>query len=65
MWYVGIVTALPIFANFPKADALILLAQANEVHLGFQGHQEGTAVGNVQVEPQTYRDTQWLLEMLI
>lgn len=51
---VGVATASPIFAKFPKADTLILLAQANEVHLGFQGHQEGTAVGNVQIEPQTY-----------
>lgn len=54
--------ALPLFAKFAYADALVLLAQANEVHLGFQGHQEGTAVRNVQVEPQTCRDTQWLLE---
>lgn len=51
--YVGNAKALPIFANFPKADVLIFLPQTNEVHLGFQGHQEGTAVGDAQVKPQT------------
>lgn len=46
-------TFLPILASFSKAHALSLLAQANEVHLGFQGHQEGTAIGDLQVKPQT------------
>lgn len=46
-------TILPIFAKLPQTDALSLLAEADEVHFGFQGHQERAAVGELQVEPQT------------
>lgn len=53
MRYIRNAKPLPVFANFPKADALIFLPQTNQVHLGFQGHQEGAAVGEAQVKPQT------------
>lgn len=44
---------LPVFAKLPYAEVLSLLPQAVKDHLGFQSHQEGAAVGDLQVEPQT------------
>lgn len=44
---------IPIFAIISQAETFSLLPQPDQVHLGFQGHQEGAAVGNVQVKPQT------------
>lgn len=53
LWCDGARPVSPFFADVAEAEAVSLLAQTNEVHLGLQGHQEGAAVGNVQIEPQT------------
>lgn len=47
----------PVLADFSHAGALVLFAQSDEVHLCFQRHEEGAAVGNVQVEPQPCGDS--------
>lgn len=49
--------ASPVFATLPRAAGLLLFAQANEVHLGLQGHEERAAVGHVQAEPQACWNT--------
>lgn len=48
---------VPVFPAVSQAGVLVLFAQSDEVHLCFQCHQEGAAVGNVQVKPQTCRDS--------
>lgn len=58
----GTLAASPVFATLPEAAGLVLFAQANEIHLSFQGHEEGAAVGYIQAEPQACWDTQPLLE---
>lgn len=47
----------PIFADVSHAGALVLFAQSDEVHLCFQRHEEGAAVGNVEIEPQPCGDS--------
>lgn len=45
---------LPILADVSDAHAVSVLPQSDQVHLGLQGHQEGAAVRNLQVKPQTW-----------
>lgn len=41
----------PLFAVLP--EPLALLPQPRQVHLGLQRHEEGAAVGDLQIKPQT------------
>ena len=45
---------LPILADVSDAHAISVLPQSDQVHLSLQGHQEGAAVRNLQVKPQTW-----------
>lgn len=45
---------LPILADVSDAHAVSVLPQSDQVHLSLQGHQEGAAVRNLQVKPQTW-----------
>lgn len=43
---------LPLLARLAGAYGVALLAQAHQVHLGLESHQERAVVGDLQVKPQ-------------